>query len=173
MQIDESKLSKVNTPGYLASYGLSVVLLLVLFVVFGASDTTTWPARREVMFAAVSASIAAIVGLLTFAMRHRIDPAGVIFGLPEGMSAAQLRRTIRTYFLFSLLGVLLLGWMTTLLLPPCAMERSCIDFSDSSLLLAGLRSLLPFIVIIGLGRSAANLVCYSILYFRSSSSSEP
>ena len=163
MQIDEGKLSKVHTPGYLASYGLSVVLLLLLFVVFGTNDTTTWPAGREAMFAAVAASSVAIVGLLTFAMRRRIDPAGVIFGLPEGMSAAQLRRTIRAYLLFSLFGVLLLGWMMTLLLPPCAMERSCIDFSDSSLLLAGLRSLLPFIVIIGLGRSAANLACYSIL----------
>ena len=76
------------------------------------------------------------------------------------------RSAMRKQALLFLLGVLGLGWFLTLLLPPCALKHSCIDFSDASLLIAMTRSVVPFLIIIGLGRSIANVAGYSILYFR-------
>jgi hypothetical protein len=166
VQIDESKPPPFYTVGYLVSYVLTLGLSLAMFVLFAVSDAVIWPAPREALFAGVSASIAAIIGLATFALRGHVDPRGVIYGLPDGITLAQRRSASRTYALMFLVGVAFLGWFLTLLLPPCALEHSCIDFSDSSLVLALSRSVVPFLIVIGLGRSIANLAGYSILYCR-------
>lgn len=165
MQVDEGKRPSYYTVGYLVSYALILGLSLAMFVLFALSDAVIWPAPREALFAGVSVSIAAIIGLATFALRGHVDPTGAIYGLPDGMTFAVRRSTIRKYVLLFLFGVAGLGWFLTLLLPPCALERSCIDFSDS-LLLALSRSVVPFLVVIGLGRSIANVAGYAILYCR-------
>ncbi|HKP24529.1 MAG TPA: hypothetical protein VJV39_11745 [Dongiaceae bacterium] len=166
MQIDEGKLPPYYTVGYLVSYALTLGLSLAMFVLFAVSDAVIWPAPREALFAGVSVSIAAIIGLAAFALRGHVDPRGVIYGLPDGMTLAQRRRVIRMYILLFVLGVAFLGWFLTLLLPPCALERSCIDFSDQSLVFALSRSIVPFVIVISLGRSIAGLAGYSILYCR-------
>jgi len=165
VEIDEDKLPPYYTVGYLVSYGLILGLSLAMFVLFAVSDAVIWPAPREALFAGVSVSIAAIIGLATFALRGHVDPTGRIYGLPDGMTFAVRRSTIRKHILLFLAGVAGLSWFLTLLLPPCALERSCIDFSDS-LLLALSRSVVPFLIVIGLGRSIANLAGYAILYCR-------
>jgi hypothetical protein len=166
VQIDESKLPPFYTVGYLVSYALTLGLSLAMFVLFALSDAVIWPAPRESLFAGVSVSIAAIIGLATFALRGHVDPTGRIYGLPDGMVLAVRKSTIRKYILLFLLGVAGLGWFLTLLLPPCALEHSCIDFSGPSLLFALSRSVVPFLVVIGLGRSIADLAGYTVLYCR-------
>ena len=166
MQIDESKLPRYYTVGYLVSYALILGLSLAMFVLFAVSDAVIWPAPREALFAGVAVSIAAIIGLATFALRDHVDPSGAIYGLPDGMAFAVRRSTVRKYVLLFLLSVAGLGWFLNLLMPPCALKHSCIDFSDSSLLFALSRSVVPFLVVIGLGRSIANLAGYAILYCR-------
>ena len=166
MQADEDKATPFYTVGYLVSYGLILWLLLMLFALFAASDAKIWPVSREALFAGLSVSIAAIIGLATFALRRLVDPRGEIYGLPDGMNAAQRRTTIRNYIMLFVLGVVGLGWFLTLLLPPCALEHSCIDFSSASAFALLFRSVVPFLVITGLGRSIANVAGYSILYCR-------
>ena len=166
MQTDESKPPPHYTVGYLVSYALTLGLSLAMFVLFAVSAAVIWPAPRETLFAGISVSIAAVIGLATFALRGHVDPRGAIYGLPDGMTLALRRSTIRKHVLLFLFGVAGLGWFLTLLLPPCALEHSCIDFSDSSLVLVLSRSVVPFLIVIGLGRSIANLAGYSILYCR-------
>jgi hypothetical protein len=166
VHIDERKVPPFYTVGYIVSYALTLWLLLVLFVLFAVSDASIWPGPREALFAGASVSIAAIIGLATFALRRHVDPRGAIYGLPGGMNPAQRRSTIRNYVLLFLLGVVGLGWFLTLLMPPCALKQSCIDFSDAPLFFTLSRSVVPFLIIIGLGRSIANLAGYSIQYCR-------
>jgi hypothetical protein len=170
MQIDQGKAPPFYTVGYLVSYALILWLLIVLFVLFELSAPEIWPVSREALFAGTSVSVAAIIGLATFALRRHVDPRGAIYGLPNGMNAAQRRSTIRKYILLFLVGVVGLGWFLILLLPPCALENSCINFSDSPLFFGLARSVVPFLIIIGLGRSIANLAGYSILYCRAAAS---
>jgi hypothetical protein len=166
VQADDDKAPPFYTIGYLISYALILWLLVILFVLFSVSDAVIWPVSRETLFAGSAVSMAAIIGLGTFALRRHVDPRGEIYALPEGMNAALRRSTMRKQALLFLLGVLGLGWFLTLLLPPCALKHSCIDFSEASLIFALTRSVVPFLIIIGLGRSIANVAGYSILYFR-------
>jgi hypothetical protein len=174
MATDKSRLSKFYMPAYLASYAVTVVAMLILFVALAEMDAQawTWSISRESAFAGVSVLISAIVGVLVFAIRSRADPSGVIYGLPEGMSVEQRRRATRTYALVFLFGGFFLGWLVTLLLPPCAMRRSCIDFSAPSLLFALAESFFPFLIVVALGKSVANFVCYSASYLRARSMKE-
>jgi hypothetical protein len=166
VQPNQNKTPPFYTVGYLVSFALILWLLVILFVLFSVSDAVIWPVSRETLFAGSAVSIAAIIGLATFALRSHVDPSGAIYGLPDGMTLALRRSTIRKYILLFLSGVAGLGWFLTLLLPPCALEYSCIDFSHASLLLALSRSVVPFLIVIGLGRSIADLTGYTILYCR-------
>jgi hypothetical protein len=170
MPIDQGKAPPFYTVGYLVSYGLILWLLLMLFALFAMSDAAIWPVSREALFAGLSVSVAAIIGLAAFALRRHVDPRGEIYGLPEGMNAAQRRRTIGRYILLFLFGVVGLAWFLTLLLPPCALRHSCVDFSSASVFVLLFRSVVPVLVIIGLGRSIANVAGYSILYCRNAAS---
>jgi hypothetical protein len=169
VQADDDKAPPFYTIGYLVSYALILWLLVILFVLFSVSDAVIWPVSRETLFAGSAVSMAAIIGLGTFALRRHVDPRGEIYGLPEGLNAAMRRSAMRKQALLFLLGVLGLGWFLTLLLPPCALKHSCIDFSGS-LFFALTRSIVPFLIIIGLGRSIANVAGYSILYYRTTAS---
>jgi len=171
VQANQDQTPPFYTIGYLVSYALILWLLVILFVLFSVSDAVIWPVSRETLFAGSAVSIAAIIGLGTFALRRHVDPRGEIYGLPEGMNAALRRSTMRKQASLFLLGVLGLGWFLTLLLPPCALKHSCIDFSESSLSFVLLRSVVPFLIVIGLGRSIANLAGYSILYCRTAAKS--
>ncbi|HJR23514.1 MAG TPA: hypothetical protein VJ822_17905 [Dongiaceae bacterium] len=117
MQIDESKLPRYYTVGYLVSYALILGISLATFVLFAVSDAVIWPAPREAVFAGVSVSIAAIIGLATFALRGHVDPTGAIYGLPDGMTLAARRTTIRKYVLLFLFSAASLAWFLNLLLP--------------------------------------------------------
>jgi hypothetical protein len=157
--------------GYAASYLVSVTLIAVLFVALDSWDADRWtgPLSREETFAAGSVAIATAIGLFVIINRKRFDPIGLIFNLPEQKPTSDIRRAAKFYALLNLSIVIILGWILTTFLPPCEMP-GCIEFTDESLVLDFVRSVVPVLIIIVLGNCAGSFVGYVTSYLRTRNS---
>jgi hypothetical protein len=168
MQIDHSKLQRRITARFVALQVLYSAVVIVLLVAFRLSDQPGWPAEIdfEVSYVLLSTSVIALIALIVFPLRSWFDPDGVIYGSPDGQTAASRRSALRNHGLMYLFLGLVVAYLASLFVPECASRRACIDFSEVSALIFVSKSVLPLVMVLVLGQSIGSGVGFVMAWLR-------